>query len=122
MSGLPTSTDDEIVVAARSLIAHGIRTVIVTLGGRGARMITATEIVNIPPVKVTPKDTTGAGDAFIGSFAHFYAERGDVEAALRKASLYAAHSITRPGTQKAYASADEFETFCREHAPLIERA
>jgi ribokinase len=45
-----------------------------------------------------------------------------VEAALRKASLYAAHSITRPGTQKAYASADEFETFCRDHAPLIERA
>ena len=122
LSGLPTSTDDEIVVAARSLIARGIRTVIVTLGGRGARMITATEIVNIPPVKVTPKDTTGAGDAFIGSFARFYAETGDVEAALRKASLYAAHSITRPGTQKAYASADEFETFCRDHAPLIERA
>lgn len=85
-------------------------------------MITATEIVNIPPVKVTPKDTTGAGDAFIGSFARFYAETGNVEAALRKAALYAAHSITRPGTQKAYASVDEFETFCREHTPLTERA
>ncbi len=71
LSGLPTGTDDEIVTAARSLIARGIRTVIVTLGGRGARMITASEIVNIPPVKVTPKDTTGAGDAFIGSFARF---------------------------------------------------
>lgn len=116
LSGLPTDTDEDIVSAARSLIARGIRTVIVTLGGRGARMITSKEIVNIDPVKVTPKDTTGAGDAFIGSFARFYAETREVVSSLKKASLYAAHSITRPGTQKAYASIDEFEAFCRDHA------
>lgn len=116
LSGLPTDTDEDIVSAARSLIARGIRTVIVTLGGRGARMITSNEIVNIEPVKVTPRDTTGAGDAFIGSFAHFYAETREVVSSLKKASLYAAHSITRPGTQKAYASIEEFEAFCRDHA------
>lgn len=116
LSGLPTDTDEDIVNAARSLIARGIRTVIVTLGGRGARMITSNEIVNIDPVKVTPKDTTGAGDAFIGSFARFYAETREVVSSLKKASLYAAHSITRPGTQKAYASLEEFEAFCRDHA------
>ncbi|QKJ92503.1 ribokinase [Agrobacterium pusense] len=116
LSGLPTDTDEDIVSAARSLIARGIRTVIVTLGGRGARMITSNEIVNIEPVKVTPKDTTGAGDAFIGSFARFYAETCEVVSSLKKASLYAAHSITRPGTQKAYASLEEFEAFCRDHA------
>lgn len=116
LSGLPTDTDEDIVNAARSLIARGIRTVIVTLGGRGARMITSHEIVNIEPVKVTPRDTTGAGDAFIGSFARFYAETREVVSSLKKASLYAAHSITRPGTQKAYASIDEFEAFCRDHA------
>lgn len=116
LSGLPTDTDEDIVSAARSLIARGIRTVIVTLGARGARMITSDEIVNIEPVKVTPKDTTGAGDAFIGSFARFYAETREVVSSLKKASLYAAHSITRPGTQKAYASIHEFEAFCRDHA------
>ncbi|WP_296068143.1 ribokinase [uncultured Agrobacterium sp.] len=116
LSGMPTDTDEDIVTAARSLIARGIRTVIVTLGGRGARMITSNEIVNIEPVKVTPKDTTGAGDAFIGSFARFYAETREVVSSLKKASLYAAHSITRPGTQKAYASIEEFEAFCRDHA------
>lgn len=116
LSGMPTDTDEDIVTAARSLIARGIRTVIVTLGARGARMITSNEIVNIEPVKVTPKDTTGAGDAFIGSFARFYAETREVVSSLKKASLYAAHSITRPGTQKAYASIDEFEAFCRDHA------
>ncbi|PYG54347.1 ribokinase [Rhizobium sp. UGM030330-04] len=116
LSGLPTDTDEDIVSAARSLIARGIHTVIVTLGGRGARMITSNEIVNIEPVKVMPRDTTGAGDAFIGSFARFYAETREVVSSLKKASLYAAHSITRPGTQKAYASIEEFEAFCRDRA------
>lgn len=116
LSGMPTSTDDETIAAARSLIAKGIRTVIVTLGGRGARLVTADEVVNIAPVKVTPKDTTGAGDAFIGSFARFYAEHGNVAEALKSASLYAADSITKTGTQKSYASTQEFAEFCKSHS------
>lgn len=121
LSGLPTSTDEETITAARSLIAKGIRTVIVTLGGRGARLVTADDVVNIAPVKVNVKDTTGAGDAFIGSFARFYAEHGDVVAALNSASLYAADSITKTGTQKSYASQDEFKVFCQNHqaSPLL---
>ncbi|MHC1550131.1 ribokinase [Phyllobacterium sp. K27] len=111
LTGLPTGTDDEIEQAARSLIAKGIRTVIVTLGSRGARLITKDQSTMIEPVKVKPKDTTGAGDAFIGSFARFYVESGELEASLKKAAIYAADSITRPGTQKSYATAKEFEQF-----------
>jgi ribokinase len=111
LTGLPTGTDAEIETAARSLIARGIRTVIVTLGSRGARLITADKATLIEPLKVKPKDTTGAGDAFIGSFARFYVESREIEASLRKAALYAADSITREGTQKSYADANEFEKF-----------
>lgn len=111
MTGLPTGTDDAIEAAARSLIAKGIRTVIVTLGSRGARLITADQSTMIEPIKVTPRDTTGAGDAFIGSFARYYVATGELEASLKKAAIYAADSITRPGTQKSYATADEFEAF-----------
>lgn len=111
LTGLPTGTDDEIEQAARSLIAKGIRTVIVTLGARGARLITKDQSTMIAPIKVTPKDTTGAGDAFIGSFARFYVETGELEPSLKKAAIYAADSITRPGTQKSYATAREFEQF-----------
>lgn len=116
LSGMPTSTDAEIAIAARSLIAKGIRTVIVTLGSRGARMVTAEEVVNIAPVKVTPKDTTGAGDAFIGAFARFYAESGEVVASLNRAAYYAADSITKTGTQKSYATIEDFDSFCRSHS------
>jgi ribokinase len=113
LSGLPTGTEEEIATAARSLIAQGVGTVIVTLGARGARLVTAADITVIEALKVTPVDTTGAGDAFIGSFAHFLASTGSTEEALKRAALYAAQSVGRRGTQKSYASAEEFESFCK---------
>jgi len=93
------------------LIAQGIRTVVVTMGGRGALLVTAAGSELIAPVPVTPVDTTGAGDAFIGSFARFYAEDRDLRASLVRAARYAAHSITGRGTQKSYATLAEFESF-----------
>ncbi len=112
LSGMPTGNVAQNEAAARSLLRKGIRTIIVTLGGDGALLVTEDGTRHVPPVRVKPVDTTGAGDAFIGSFAHFYAVTHDVEQALREAVRYAAHSITRPGTQKSYADADEFRAFC----------
>lgn len=114
LSGMPVDGEEAVVAAARSLVAKGIRTVIVTMGGRGALLVTADQCSRIAPVKVTPVDTTGAGDAFIGSFSRYYSLTGDLTAALDKAVRYAADSITRPGTQKSYATAAEFEVFCRK--------
>lgn len=59
--------------------------------------------------------TPPAGDAYIGSFAHFYVASGDLVSSLKKATLYAADAVTKPGTQKSYASADEFAAFCKRH-------
>jgi ribokinase len=112
LSGMPTGSVAQNEAAARSLLRKGIRTVIVTLGGDGALLVTETGARHIPPVRVKPVDTTGAGDAFIGSFAHHYAAARDAEEALRQAVRYAALSITRPGTQKSYAGAAEFREFC----------
>lgn len=113
LTGMPTGTEDQILAAARGLIARGIGQVVVTLGARGARLITAEGAQTIPPVRVTPVDTTGAGDAFIGSFAHFHASGLPVADALGQAARYAAHSITRRGTQKSYATVEEFAAFNR---------
>lgn len=113
ISGLPVNSEVEAETAAKSLIDRGIRTVIVTLGARGALLVTKGEVTRrIEPVRVTPVDTTGAGDAFIGSFARYYVENRDLDAALHMAVRYAADSITRPGTQKSYASREAFEAFC----------
>ncbi|HEY1887273.1 MAG TPA: PfkB family carbohydrate kinase, partial [Roseiarcus sp.] len=82
------------------------------LGSRGALLTTSTNALKIEPVPVKAVDTTGAGDAFVGSFARFFAGGAPLEAALKQAALYAADSVTRRGTQKAYTSADEFKLFC----------
>ncbi|MDP2699953.1 ribokinase [Thalassospira sp.] len=117
ITGQKVENDTDAEHAARGLIARGIRTVIVTLGARGALLVTANEPTRkIEPVRVTPVDTTGAGDAFIGSFARYYVENHDLDAALHMAVRYAADSITRPGTQKSYASKTEFEAFCAKIA------
>ena len=52
-----------------------------------------------PAVKVH-KDTTGAGDAFIGSFAYYYALTGDIEQAVETANHYAALSTLNTGRRK----------------------
>jgi ribokinase len=115
LSGLPVGTEAEIEIAARSLMAKGIETIIVTMGSRGAMLLTAHSVKRIAPVRVTPVDTTGAGDAFVGSFARYYVAGASLDAALDKAVRYAADSITRRGTQKAYATEAEFEAFCTTH-------
>ena len=114
LTGLPVGTDAEIAAAARHLLDRGVGAIVVTLGGRGAMLVTGAGVTPIAPAPVTPVDTTGAGDAFVGSFAVFHASGMDLEAALNRAARYAADSVTRRGTQKAYATRAEFEQFERE--------
>ena len=113
LTGMPVETLDHIAGAARALIAKGVETVVVTMGSRGALLVTAAQVTRIEPVSVTPVDTTGAGDAFIGSFARYHVGGDALEAALGKAARYAADSITRRGTQKAYATEEEFRQSSR---------
>jgi ribokinase len=63
----------------------------------------------IPAFKVQAVDTTGAGDAFIGSFAVFMSEGLSEEEALPRASLYAALSTTKVGTQKSFCYRAQFD-------------
>jgi ribokinase len=113
LTGMPAGTDQEIGLAALSLVKRGVETVIVTLGSRGALVTSASGVLRIPPVRVEPVDTTGAGDAFVGSFARYFAGGFGLEAALGLAARYAADSVTRRGTQKAYASEAQFQVFCQ---------
>lgn len=109
LTGLPTGTRMEAEVAARRVAEAGIACVIVTLGAEGALLVRGTDpSIHIPPVAVMPVDTTGAGDAFIGAFAHRWVEGGVLEESLGFAARYAADSITRRGTQKAFADRASF--------------
>ncbi len=112
LTGMPVESEDEIAAAARRLVGEGLETVIVTLGARGALLASPQGEKRIAPVKVEAVDSTGAGDAFIGAFARYSAAGLGIEAALDRATLYAAQSVTKRGAQKSFATEAEFEAFC----------
>jgi ribokinase len=111
LTGMPVESEAEVSAAAQSLIEKGVETVIVTLGARGALLAAPEGVRRIAPVKVQAIDTTGAGDAFIGSFARYFAAGLDLDAALATATLFAADSVTKRGAQKSFATESEFEAF-----------
>lgn len=53
---------------ARRLLAYGPQTVVVTLGARGALVVSAEEVAQKPGLQTTVRDTTGAGDTFNAAF------------------------------------------------------
>ena len=68
LTSLPVSSHEEIMLAATTLqTQQGARTVVITLGSRGACVLTEQgEFHSIPAPHVTSVDTVGAGDCFIG--------------------------------------------------------
>ena len=107
LTNLPTTTVEEITLAAKSLVDKGVKHVIVTLGSKGVLWINETEQMLIPSEKVNAIDTTGAGDAFIGAFSHYYTAGETIPEALKHANHYAAISVTKRGTQKSYPTSQE---------------
>jgi len=83
--------------------------VVITLGSRGSLIADAKGHERVPPYSVTSVDSSGAGDAFIGSLAVFLAEGAAEKDAVARANLYAALSTTRIGTQKSFPRREEFE-------------
>ncbi len=116
LSGLPVASRDDAVAAARTLIARGIERVIVTLGADGALLVDATQAHHVPSLAVDAVDTTGAGDAFIGSFIHHLAAGHAADAAIAAGVRYAADSVTKHGTQSSYATRAAFDAFCAARA------
>lgn len=108
LTGMPVDSLEEVEAAARVLLNKGVKDVVVTLGSRGALWMNESRTTRIPAVPVQAKDTTGAGDAFIGCFSHYLVATGDVEKSLTIASRYAADSVTKLGTQSSYATREEF--------------
>ena len=106
LCGMPAGDLEQARACAASLEARGLRRVIVTLGANGALCGGA----HVAPHTVRALDTTGAGDAFIGSFATFLAGGSSEAEAIRKANVYAALSTLSIGTQMSFVTRERFET------------
>jgi ribokinase len=109
ITGMPVRNVEDAKRCAAALLAAGIGRVIITLGANGSLLASLDGMVHVPAFNVATIDSTGAGDAFIGSFAVFLGEGKDELEAVSRANLYAALSTTSVGTQKSFVNRRTFD-------------
>lgn len=113
LSGIKVTDMNDAKNAARILKTKGIRHVIITMGGKGAFVLTDSKECVIDSIKVKVVDTTGAGDAFNGGLATALAEGLDVVQAVRFANATGALSVTKIGTAPAMPYRNDIENLLR---------
>lgn len=109
ITGHRVHSDADLDACIDKLLDGGFSRVVLTLGAKGSILASRAARTRVPPFAVTAVDTTGAGDAFIGSLATFLTEGVAEQEAVTRANLYAALSATRTGTQKSFARRAQFD-------------
>ncbi|PYY48856.1 ribokinase [Curtobacterium sp. MCBD17_023] len=103
--GADVPADEPALVAA--LRALGVRSVVVTLGARGALVADGDDLVAVPSPRVTAVDSSGAGDAFVGALAAGLAGGDSLLDAARQAVRVGAFAVQGAGTQPSYPTLDD---------------
>jgi len=108
---VPNETESAACGGTQSLLASGVKTVVTTLGEKGAVITTGTSTVDVAPFKVVAIDTVGAGDAFIGALSAELARGSSMDEAAAVGAVAGALATTVRGavpslpTQKSVCSA-----------------
>lgn len=116
LTGIEPQEEKDIIIAGEKLLEYGTKTVIVTLGSKGAMIIEKDLRLHIPAIKVSPVDTTGAGDVFNGTLAVRLANGDSIANAVRYAVVSAGISVTRRGAQDSIPTLEEVNKFISEEA------
>ena len=114
LTWMPVDTVEDATVAARNLLDAGARRVLVTLGARGAALVTRDDVVMYPAVDVpggAVVDATAAGDAFRAAFAISLAE-SDGEPTTRGGAFAATAGALACATAGATPSLPTREAVC----------
>jgi ribokinase len=97
--GIEITDMNAVHAAAKQLHDKGVAHVIITLGSEGAYLYNTEGGQHIPTAKVTPVDSTAAGDVFNGALAVAISEGKSLREAIEFANRAAAISVTRMGAQ-----------------------
>ena len=111
LTGLPTETDEEVIVAAKELLSYGTKTIIATLGSRGALIATNENIEIVSGYKVKAVDTVAAGDSFNGAFAVALTEGKTLQEAVKFANAMGALTVTEKGAIPSLHTRAQVEEF-----------
>ena len=100
--------------AAKNLLDKGMSAVVLTLGERGALLLTQETTKAIPAYKVEVVDTTAAGDAFGGALATAIAKDEPLEQAVASANAAGAIAVTIMGAEPSMPTQQQLEQFLKE--------
>jgi ribokinase len=99
---------------ARDLIRSGVKQVVMTLGEKGALIVTASYSKRIPAIPVSVVvDTTGAGDAFNAGLAAALANGANLDAAVQFAVVTGGLAVAREAVIPSLPRRDEVLQFYR---------
>lgn len=93
----------------QSLAAMGLPRVALKLGARGSMLLDQDEIIECPPHRVTPIDTTGAGDCFDAGFIYGFLRGESPEQCLQIANICGALSTEGLGGISAFPSLQQLQ-------------
>lgn len=114
LSGIEIKNIEDAKKAAEYFICKGVKSVVITLGALGVYVKSEEFEGHIPAFAVeNVVDTTGAGDAFNGSFASALARGMDMRQAAIYGNAFAAISVTKAGTAPAMPANDQVEEFLK---------
>lgn len=99
LTGIKVEDIDSAKEAAKVLRKKGVDTVIITLGSKGAYVLSKNLDELIPSIEVKAVDTTAAGDTFNGALVVGLAEKMTLKEAILFANKAAALSVTKMGAQ-----------------------
>ena len=117
LTGIAAGTPGFAPAAAQALHAQGAANVLITLGARGVFVLAADGTArHFAAPRVVARDTTGAGDTFVGGLAAALAARRPLAEAIRFAQAAAALSVTRTGAQASIPALPEVQAALRAAA------
>jgi len=99
LTGIETTSEENIRSACHLLLEKGVGTVIVTLGSKGSFYMNQEESGWVPALSVDTIDTTGAGDAFNGALAVGLCRGDSLRSSINFATKVAAYVVTQMGAQ-----------------------
>ena len=114
LAGLAPDADVPPEVVARELIHRGVKQVVMTLGERGALIVSESSAVHIPAIQVEAVDTTGAGDAFNAGLAMALACGETLENAVRFAVVTGGLAVRKEGVIPSLPTRAEVIAFYRQ--------
>jgi ribokinase len=101
---------------ARDLIRAGVKQVVMTLGERGALVVTASSSKHIPAMRMRAVDTTGAGDAFNAGLATALASGESLTSAVEFAVVTGGIAVMKEGVIPSLPERKEVIQFYQERS------